>query len=50
MKILKEETYNRILSAARNEFEQYGYSHSSMRRISATAGMTTGNILALDWT
>ncbi|WP_238653163.1 TetR/AcrR family transcriptional regulator [Paenibacillus piscarius] len=44
MQILKEDTNKRILAAARQEFEQFGYSQSSMRRIAAAAGMTTGNI------
>lgn len=44
MQILKEEIKERILAAALNEFEEYGYSHSSMRRIASAAGMTTGNI------
>ncbi|MGD0031144.1 helix-turn-helix domain-containing protein [Paenibacillus illinoisensis] len=44
MQILKAENNRRILEAALREFEQYGYQQSSMRRIAATAGMTTGNI------
>lgn len=44
MQILKEEIKERILAAALSEFEEYGYSHSSMRRIASDAGMTTGNI------
>ncbi len=44
MQTLKDEVKNKILEAALNEFEQYGYLNSSMRRISASAGITTGNI------
>ncbi|THF75703.1 TetR/AcrR family transcriptional regulator [Cohnella fermenti] len=44
MQTLKEEIHDRILSAALNEFDQYGYSQSSMRRIASEAGITTGNI------
>jgi len=44
MQTLKEEIDNRILSAALNEFERFGYAKSSMRRIAAEAGVTAGNI------
>ncbi|GAB6991160.1 TetR/AcrR family transcriptional regulator [Paenibacillus pini] len=44
MQILKEDVRNSILKAALAEFKAYDYSDASMRRISAAAGVTTGNI------
>lgn len=44
MQILKDEVRHSILTAALAEFKSHDYSDASMRRISASAGMTTGNI------
>lgn len=44
MQILKDDIRHSILTAALNEFKAHDYSDASMRRISASAGITTGNI------
>jgi len=44
MQYLKDDVKNKIMAAALKEFKQYGYLHSSMRRIAQDAGITTGNI------
>ncbi|MEC0370967.1 TetR/AcrR family transcriptional regulator [Paenibacillus chibensis] len=44
MQTLKEDVRQSILRAARNEFQSHDYTGASMRRISAAAGITTGNI------
>ncbi len=44
MQILKANTRNRILIVARQQFEQKGYSKTSMREIAESAGVGVGNI------
>ncbi|WP_028777144.1 TetR/AcrR family transcriptional regulator [Shimazuella kribbensis] len=44
MKKLKEEVRNAIVKAAFEEFSEHGYLEASMRRISAAAQISTGNI------
>ncbi|MGN7359093.1 TetR/AcrR family transcriptional regulator [Paenibacillus sp. SAF-054] len=44
MQTLKEDVRQSILRAALNEFKSHDYADASMRRISAAAGVTTGNI------
>ncbi|GIP28907.1 TetR family transcriptional regulator [Paenibacillus sp. J23TS9] len=44
MQTLKEDVRQSILRAALNEFKSHDYTGASMRRISASAGITTGNI------
>ncbi|MDR0270394.1 TetR/AcrR family transcriptional regulator [Paenibacillus sp.] len=44
MQTLKEDVRQSILRAALNEFKTHDYMDASMRRISAAAGVTTGNI------
>ena len=41
---LKEESRERIVDSARNEFLQHGYRSSSMRRIALRSNMTVGNL------
>jgi AcrR family transcriptional regulator len=41
---LKEESRERIVDSARNEFLQHGYRNSSMRRIALRSNMTVGNL------
>ena len=41
---LKEESRERIVDSARNEFLQHGYRNSSMRRIAFRSNMTVGNL------
>lgn len=44
MQTLKEDVRQNILRAALAEFKSHDYADASMRRISAAAGITTGNI------
>ncbi|MDR9853552.1 helix-turn-helix domain-containing protein [Paenibacillus sp. VCA1] len=44
MQTLKEDVRLNILRAALTEFKSHDYADASMRRISAAAGITTGNI------
>jgi AcrR family transcriptional regulator len=44
MRKLKEEVRNAIIKAAFDEFRVHGYLEASMRRISAAANISTGNI------
>jgi len=44
MQTLKDDVRHNILRAALNEFKSHDYADASMRRISAAAGITTGNI------
>ncbi len=44
MQILKANTRNRILIVARQQFEQKGYSKTSMREIADLVGIGVGNI------
>lgn len=44
MQVLKDDVRNKILRSALTEFRHHGYQDSSMRRIAAHAGITTGNI------
>lgn len=44
MQVLKDYVRNNILSSARNEFLEKGYTKASMRDIAVNAGITVGNI------
>lgn len=44
MQVLKDYVRNNILSSARNEFLEKGYTKASMRDIATNAGITVGNI------
>ena len=44
MQVLKEDIRSRILAVARRQFEQRGYSKTSMREIAESAGVGVGNI------
>ena len=44
MQVLKEDIRGRILKVARQQFEQKGYSKTSMREIAVLAGVGVGNI------
>ena len=44
MQVLKEDIRGRILTVARQQFEQKGYSKTSMREIAELAGVGVGNI------
>lgn len=44
MQLLKENIGGRILAVAKQQFEQKGYSKTSMREIAALAGVGVGNI------
>lgn len=44
MQVLKEDIRSRILAVARRQFEQRGYSKTSMREIAELAGVGVGNI------
>ncbi|HEX3026543.1 MAG TPA: TetR/AcrR family transcriptional regulator [Clostridia bacterium] len=44
MQYLKYDVKNRIITAARDEFKEKGYSSASMRRISQNAGAALGNL------
>lgn len=42
--VLKEEIRNRIVEASINEFYEYGFKGSSLRKISKISGITPGNL------
>lgn len=44
MQVLKEDIRGRILAVARQQFEQKGYSKTSMREIAESADVGVGNI------
>ena len=42
--VVSSETKERIITAAKNEFAEFGFEGSSLRRICNEAGVTTGAI------